>query len=96
MGGYLAEIGDQHENEFAVENVRMLGQSVWLGASDLDKEGTFVWSYSKGRLDYSFTGWNYGEPNGGTGENCVTLETYHKWNDRSCLYELYYVCEMQL
>lgn len=96
MGGYLAEIDDEHENAFAIENVRTIGQTIWLGASDIDKEGTYVWNYSNGELDYLFTGWNSGEPNGGTNENCVTLETYHKWNDRSCLYKLYYVCEKQL
>ncbi|XP_053396097.1 uncharacterized protein LOC123550814 [Mercenaria mercenaria] len=45
----------------------------WLGASDKQTEGKWVWEYSGRNLDKAFQGWNDGEPNGKSRENCLHL-----------------------
>jgi hypothetical protein len=66
-----------------------------LGATDQEKEGTFIWESSKTKL--SFSAWIAGEPNDLTHtSNCI--EVYFdawQWNDIPCN-ELYLtiMCEM--
>jgi len=44
---------------------------VWVDGSDAAKEG--VWRTAAGDV-MSYLGWNDVEPNGGTTENCITLD----------------------
>ena len=60
----------------------------YLGASDIQEEGNFVW-VSTGQL-LSYSNWAPSEPNDGLGEeDCVELEFYISkskwfWNDMCC------------
>ncbi|MCA9604112.1 MAG: C-type lectin domain-containing protein [Myxococcales bacterium] len=93
----LASIGGMMENDFvALESNTGGARLVWLGLTDAALEGTFVW------LDGSplaFTHWAGGEPNGGTGENCVWLSSdmadtaYGQWVDASCVDTAPAICE---
>ena len=61
-GGYLASIESECENDFVVE---LLGQTsgwtqTYLGATDLDTEGTWVWIKTGGS-----TFWEGGDPASG-------------------------------
>ena len=61
-GGYLASIESECENDFVVE---LLGQTsgwtqTYLGATDLDNEGTWLWIKSGGS-----TFWENGDPSSG-------------------------------
>jgi len=60
----------------------------YLGASDAAVEGT--WSWQDG-TPWGYSNWGAGEPNGGTGENCLLLELEQDsqqprgwWNDVAC------------
>ena len=75
-GGYLATITSSSEKN-AVEQVRT--QNSWLGASDVESEGNWKWVTGE---PWSYTSWNNGEPNGGTGENyLLTWTSNGNWND---------------
>jgi hypothetical protein len=71
---------------------------VWLGATDSNFEGQFVWI--TGEL-VDFEVWADGEPNnGGTnGEDCAILINSDtragSWDDRPCEVALPYVCERE-
>lgn len=56
----------------------------WIGLSDADQDGTFVWANS-GR-EATFTAWAGNQPNGGVAENCVALREANSffWSDEDC------------
>jgi versican core protein len=82
-GGHLTSIHSTEENQFLLT---LLPQNhvVWIGANDLDTEGTFVWTDGSA---WDFEAWKAGEPNNhGGGEDCTDFgyggETL--WNDLPC------------
>ena len=100
MDGYLVEIDDGLEQEFVLSLIKKHGfiVALWLGASDIETEGTFVWAHSGIPIDDGYKQWSSGQPNNGRLENC--LNVYHslgfKWNDAPCGYLSMYLCEKQL
>ena len=92
----LLTIHSQAENDFALSLIPENGQDIWVGASDITVEGTWVWE--DGKAWGSYTGWatDSSEPNGGSSENCVMMYKSEKpglWNDASCSGMLHYVCK---
>jgi hypothetical protein len=90
LGGYLATINTHAENTWLYEKFGNYGgtaRDLWLGANDLDTEGTWIWdngttSGDGGVSDNISTGslwpdgtskWGSGEPNGSTSESCGTI-----------------------
>jgi hypothetical protein len=69
---------------------------MWLGATDVVKEGTWIWESSKTTMTYSH--WNAGEPNNGNGhgaENCLHFwDQNGTWNDAPCSDIISALCEM--
>ncbi|RUS76015.1 hypothetical protein EGW08_016220 [Elysia chlorotica] len=60
----------------------MAGADVWLGMTDIETEGTWLWEDGD-ELDYS--NWANGEPNNwGPGEDCAVLKSRGGWNDLPC------------
>jgi hypothetical protein len=52
-----------------------------------------AWKWSDGTaLDY--THWRPGQPNGGTGENCMAKYIDQTWDDYPCGLKYYYVCKL--
>ena len=51
------------------------------GGTDETIEGNWQWITGEA---WSYTNWNAGEPNGGTGENCIEYQDNEQWNDESC------------
>ncbi|MFK8010335.1 MAG: SdrD B-like domain-containing protein [Saprospiraceae bacterium] len=78
IGGRLAVINNQAENDFLQTNIL---SSSWIGYTDAQNEGTFEWTFDNS----SFTNWNPGEPNDYNGNEDFTeiLQTTGKWNDLS-------------
>ena len=76
IGGHLAVINDQAENDFLQTNML---ESSWIGYTDAQNEGTFVWTFGNS----SFTNWNSDEPNNYNNNEDFTelLKTTGKWND---------------
>ncbi|KAK7492750.1 hypothetical protein BaRGS_00016055, partial [Batillaria attramentaria] len=96
LHGKLAEIGSEEENEFVEQLARQGGRSVWLGGTDAESEGSWVWDSSGNALQ--FKNWITGEPNNGGNEDCLHMWVSHdyKWNDIVCDNEMYFVCEESL
>ncbi|MFK7773065.1 MAG: SdrD B-like domain-containing protein [Saprospiraceae bacterium] len=76
IGGHLAVINNQDENDFLQANML---QSSWIGYTDAQNEGTFDWTFGNS----SFSNWNAGEPNNYNNNEDYTeiLKSSGKWND---------------
>ncbi|XP_068726208.1 uncharacterized protein [Montipora capricornis] len=84
LGANLPSVHSQEENVF-LQNLHN-GENGWLGLSDINSEGTFVWSDGT-RFDFHY--WATNQPNNFRNEDCVhtlgTLPAHRfKWNDVSC------------
>lgn len=69
-------------------------QYVWIGLSDIEREGTFRWEVDNSTV--GFANWESGQPNNFDEQDCVTLgarEFFGLWNDYECRMALLYVCE---
>lgn len=99
-GGYLAEIDDEAEGQFLKEEAMYVQDNLWLGGSDIVKEGDWHWVTSKKKISTgSFTDWPSGQPsNGHGGEGCLHFfdRLQYRWNDISCAAKYGYICEMQI
>ena len=79
LGGHLATITSQAENDWIQGNLMNGIYQIWLGGTDSAQEG--VWKWITGEA-WNYTNWSYGEPNGGTGENHLTIwNSAGVWND---------------
>ena len=68
----------------------------WLGAEDLmNNNNTFVWH---GGVAMSYRYWGSDQPNNAPApQDCLigTPGEEHKWQDKSCLEDRYFLCEYQ-
>jgi hypothetical protein len=90
-GAYLATVEDLSENSFIAST---FGTGLWIGYNDIATENMFVWDSGSAS---SYTNWDpaYGEPNGGTSENCGLLVASTKWYDVGCFNSFNTLCEME-
>lgn len=68
--------------------------NLWIGGNDLGEEGTFIWSSTGKRFEFS--NWSKGQPdNYKNNENCAHYYdiTDYEWNDASCLFKMGFICE---
>ena len=93
-GGHLASATTAAiETYITKENAKRRLKHLWLGGSDIEKEG--VWKWSDGS-PWNFTKWNKGQPTSdeiAPDEDC--LQYYHlaeQWSDRPCSDEGNFVC----
>ena len=97
LGGHLATITSQAENEWIYGNL-MSGtiSPSWVGGTDSVQEG--VWKWITGE-PWSYTNWSTGEPNGLTLENCLWMygnsgPERGRWNDAGAVAYIFpYPCE---
>lgn len=91
LGGHLATVEDQGENDWLFDTFGSYGgvnRNLWIGLNDAALEGTFVWSSGS---TSDFRNWNPGQPdnypNSPAGEDYVELfapvtgYTPGRWND---------------
>src|SRR5688572_14024742 len=68
LGGHLAAISNQAENDFVFDTFAPLvpngSDALWIGLNDAGQEGTFTWT--TGEL-LNYTHWGSGEPNNDPG-----------------------------
>ena len=85
-GGHLATYASSAE-EAAVMPVLAPTDRTWIGMSDVEIEGTWLWIDAE---PMSYTNWRGTEPNNGSGgpvENCGVnsqAATSWQWNDIAC------------
>ncbi|CAG2254486.1 CLEC17A [Mytilus edulis] len=88
-GSRLVEVGSSCENDFLKMTAIAYGQMYWLGGSDIQNEGSWIWASSL--TQFTFTDWSPTEPSNGTGENCVRMWSY--WMDTPCNRNVRFICE---
>ncbi|CAN5223272.1 hypothetical protein BH09MYX1_BH09MYX1_36540 [soil metagenome] len=88
-GSHLVAITTAAESAF----VSSLGPSVWIGATDAAKEGTWTWTTGEAGNGFA-PPWGPLQPdNSQSSEDCAMIGVDGKWNDLSCAAILGYVCE---
>ena len=90
QGSHLASVTNQEVHDY------IKGKQIhaWIGGTDINKEGTWVWTDCS---DWDFdSGWSWDQPNnlgyGTIGANCVESGYGYGWNDNSCNEKLRFVC----
>ncbi|XP_060579935.1 perlucin-like protein [Ruditapes philippinarum] len=94
LGGHLLDIKSLEENTFIGSLITSRYLDSWLGATDIDEEGLFVWEEGSEVAKY-FENWADGEPNNSRNkEHCVFISrNSHTWNDSPCYLQRSSVCE---
>ncbi|XP_052078292.1 CD209 antigen-like protein C [Mytilus californianus] len=97
MDGRLAEQITEGKHAFIQQlDVEIHGTAIdwlWLGGTDMDSEGNWIWNDSKKTLNLTF--WRPGEPNDAGSEDCLATHT-GVWNDIPCTAEKQFVCEKSI
>ena len=95
----LLEIWSELQLDFVQSELILLDNGVsngwWTGATDLGREGRWYWAGSLATVG-EFIWWSGGQPNGGTGSNCMWLEGGYSFfgADLSCgPYEIFFICQ---
>ena len=102
-GAKLARISNAGENEFVQK--MMLEEGItraFIGLSDIDTEGTFVWTedssigWKDGDSNSNlYSNWVNGNPDNHNGDqDCVVMIENGRWDDASCNAENRYICSM--
>ncbi|XP_035692699.1 CD209 antigen-like protein A [Branchiostoma floridae] len=95
-GGRLATVKNNETQNFLANHVKATTRAhTWIGLSDQEAEGLWVWD--DGTLLVGDGIWGTGEPNGRTRENCAHISPgFHNghWNDVACSMSNYYICEV--
>lgn len=91
MGYGMVTLNDAAEEQWLKAQVSSPSAEWWLGISDRDTEGAWVWSEDPS----AYTHWNPGEPNNSQGaEDCgLFLNALGGWHDAPCSISRSYVCE---
>ncbi|XP_078607085.1 uncharacterized protein LOC144879470 [Branchiostoma floridae x Branchiostoma japonicum] len=101
-GGRLAVLQDEETDLFIRKKIRKLPYErtlrYWIGLSDVQEEGTFVWTDGTELTASDYTHWRPGNPDNavvGDGEDCVEIrqELDYMWNDVDCRKKRHFVCE---
>ncbi|XP_068017227.1 collectin-10 isoform X3 [Melanerpes formicivorus] len=92
-GGTLAMPKDEVTNTLLADYISSSGLfRAFIGLSDMEKEGQFVYADNSPLQNYSH--WKAGEPHDPAGrEDCVEMLSTGEWNDSECQVTIYFVCE---
>jgi tetratricopeptide (TPR) repeat protein len=88
VGGYLVTIQDAAENEFVFELSD--GFYSWLGATDEEQEGTWVWVTGE---SWVYENWDSGEPLSGSDFNYLAHTISSKWTASNHSASNDFICE---
>jgi hypothetical protein len=84
LGGHLVTINDQAENDWVYNSFSAFGgveRSLWLGFTDRDVAGTFVWTSGE---PVTYTNWSVGQPNNGITASRGPEFFAHMWSPDFC------------
>jgi len=94
LGGHLALISDAQEKAAIQGYLASLGltdtDKFYIDGSDAAEEG--VWRTEAGDV-MTYTGWTSGQPDGGTGQNCIGVSVTRLFDAR-CTSIQCAICEM--
>ncbi|ELU13017.1 hypothetical protein CAPTEDRAFT_114612, partial [Capitella teleta] len=98
MGGHLVAMETEDEYNFvrqSLQNTPYVRHSWWTSATDMDREGSWVWAAADDRSMNTFGFWIENEPNDFGGEHCGILDQAHSFamNDKNCSLKLPFICE---
>ncbi|TRY69218.1 hypothetical protein TCAL_13112 [Tigriopus californicus] len=106
-GGFLAHSRTSEEEAFLEDyfrnNYDVEGNDFnwWVGASDIDNEGTWLWE--EGRELVVYNDWLPEEPSNDKGEDCMIFrkkgagsELIFGWDDRQCSEQNLFICEIKV
>uniref|UniRef100_A0A3Q2ZYF5 Type-2 ice-structuring protein-like n=1 Tax=Kryptolebias marmoratus TaxID=37003 RepID=A0A3Q2ZYF5_KRYMA len=90
MQASLASVHSFEEYHFVRNLVNGLVQA-WLGGSDAQEEGTWLWSDG---TPFHYSQWCHGEPNNMAGQHCLQMNYGGSkcWDDQWCNARRPYVC----
>ena len=100
IGAELVKIESQNEREFIDATFLSTRKKIWIGLTDVQKEG--VWKWSDGTSLQGYSNWGPGEPNNyDQSQHCVavvkgimTNDYFNaEWNDLICQNAHFYLCE---
>uniref|UniRef100_A0A8W8NZ06 C-type lectin domain-containing protein n=1 Tax=Magallana gigas TaxID=29159 RepID=A0A8W8NZ06_MAGGI len=97
-GTQLVEVESSEENTFILTMAVKMTKSVWLGGTDHQVEGKWVWQSTNSELSYSAWEKISGQPNNLNNQDCLCLDRSlgFAWSDRECWYRYQYFCEREL
>ncbi|XP_046546491.1 perlucin-like [Haliotis rubra] len=98
FGSHLARVTSKDEADYlrSRANEEKGSTGYWLGATDLIKEGKFVW---EGGSPLNYTNWRPGQPNNvSPQQHCLTLykNFEYNWNDYDCIKKTEFICERKV
>ncbi|XP_067669831.1 uncharacterized protein [Haliotis asinina] len=89
LGAIVSPTKDKEELDF-VSSLRDDIETIWIGGTDFDTEGTFKWSDG---TPFTWTNWEEGQPNNyARNQDCIELYDNKEWNDLVCSTEYPFVC----
>ncbi|XP_048048347.1 CD209 antigen-like protein C [Megalobrama amblycephala] len=88
-GADLIIINNKEEQNF-VRNITS-SESVWIGLTDRDVEGTWKWVDGT-NMNSGFRFWGSGEPNGNGNKDCALIYS-SGWADFPCNFNYKWICE---
>jgi hypothetical protein len=92
--GYLAAVSSQAEYDFVTKTLG--ARNVWLGATDIAQEDNWLLAAGPSIGTAAPTDlWAYGEPFGGTSENCAMSITGEGLSTANCNETWFYVIEYE-
>ena len=99
MDSYLVEVDNQPEQDFIVSIMKENDiRSMWLGGSDVDTKGKWVWNHSGKLVGKSYDAWDEGRPYSANPlYNCLLTDRFNfKWYDAMCNAAIAYLCETNI
>ncbi|CAG2199728.1 unnamed protein product [Mytilus edulis] len=92
--GMLAEVKSSCEKDFLKTTATAFALSFWLGGTDIQNEGDWIWASSQTVL--TFDDWTVDAPNNRFGnEHCLAIRKLNgfQWNDDDCSSSFRFICE---
>ncbi|XP_046557961.1 C-type lectin BfL-2-like [Haliotis rubra] len=97
-GGHLLKVDNLETNLLMNYLAVKRTVSIWLGGSDIQEEGTWLWADNSSIKSFW---WNTegGEPQGQTNQNCLVLllnseDPVNRWHDQRCDKRHRYACQL--